>query len=96
MKINNTRAAHLYDIVIFIHDIFFLYMSFGKFSYCTTPIVTMNVTYIFFFKYIFCHVVFVFPMHIITCSSEHVKIYFKLSRSEKTKFVMKFKIYRCM
>ena len=33
MKINNTRAAYLYNIVILICDIFFLYRSFGKFSY---------------------------------------------------------------
>ena len=29
----NTRATHSYNIVIFIRDIFFLYMSFGTFSY---------------------------------------------------------------
>ena len=27
------KNAALYNIIIFIHDIFFLYMSFGKFSY---------------------------------------------------------------
>ena len=31
----NTRATHSYNIVIFIRDIFFLYMSFGTFSYFT-------------------------------------------------------------
>ena len=29
----NTRATHSYNIAIFIRDIFFLYMSFGTFSY---------------------------------------------------------------
>ena len=34
MKINKykTHATHSYDIVIFIRDKFFLYISFGKFS----------------------------------------------------------------
>ena len=39
----NTRAAHSYNIVIFIRDIFFLYMSFGKFSYYHMPMHMSNV-----------------------------------------------------
>ena len=33
MKSNNTCVTHLYDIVIFIHDISFFFMSFRNFSY---------------------------------------------------------------
>ena len=31
---------HSYNIVIFIRDIFFLYMSFGTFSYCISHVMT--------------------------------------------------------